>query len=69
MAKSSRYFRIDEDVLLEFIYHDQSNPDATKPAQLHAYQLAGERKIETNHDASVDDSAIVERRSKAQHYE
>ena len=30
MAKSSRYFRIDEDVLLEFIYHDQSNPDATK---------------------------------------
>lgn len=26
MAKSSRYFRIDEDVLLEFIYHDQSNP-------------------------------------------
>jgi len=30
MAKSSRYFRIDEDVLLEFIYHDQSNPDSTK---------------------------------------
>jgi hypothetical protein len=27
MAKSSRYFRVDEDVLLEFIYHDQSNPD------------------------------------------
>jgi len=26
MARSSRYFRIDEDVLLEFIYHDQSNP-------------------------------------------
>lgn len=28
MAQSSRYFRIDDDVLLEFIYHDQSNPDA-----------------------------------------
>ena len=27
MAKSSRFFRIDEDVLLEFIYHDQTNPD------------------------------------------
>lgn len=27
MAQSSRYFRIDDDVLLEFIYHDQSNPD------------------------------------------
>lgn len=27
MAQSSRYFRIDEDVLLEFIYHDQSNPN------------------------------------------
>jgi len=27
MAKSSRYFRIDEDVLLEFIYHDQSNTE------------------------------------------
>ena len=26
MAQSSRYFRIDDDVLLEFIYHDQSNP-------------------------------------------
>ena len=26
MAQSSTYFRIDEDVLLEFIYHDQSNP-------------------------------------------
>jgi hypothetical protein len=25
MAKSSRFLRIDEDVLLEFIYHDQSN--------------------------------------------
>lgn len=25
MAQSSRYFKIDEDVLLEFIYHDQSN--------------------------------------------
>lgn len=28
MAQSSTYFRIDEDVLLEFIYHDQSNPTA-----------------------------------------
>jgi hypothetical protein len=28
MAQSSRYFRIDDDVLLEFIYHDQSNPNA-----------------------------------------
>lgn len=27
MAQSSRYFRIDDDVLLEFIYHDQSNPN------------------------------------------
>jgi len=26
MAQSSTYFRIDEDVLLEFIYHDQTNP-------------------------------------------
>jgi len=26
MAKSSRFLRIDDDVLLEFIYHDQSNP-------------------------------------------
>lgn len=25
MAQSSRYFRIDEDVLLEFIYHDQGD--------------------------------------------
>lgn len=25
MAQSSRYFKIDEDVLLEFIYHDQAN--------------------------------------------
>src|SRR6056300_388635 len=30
MAQSSRFFRIDEDVLLEFIYHDQSNTDAYK---------------------------------------
>jgi len=28
MAQSSRYFRIDDDVLLEFIYHDQSNPNS-----------------------------------------
>ena len=28
MAQSSRYFRIDQDILLEFIYHDQSNPEA-----------------------------------------
>lgn len=27
MAQSSTYFRIDEDVLLEFIYHDQTNPN------------------------------------------
>lgn len=26
MAQSSTYYRIDEDVLLEFVYHDQSNP-------------------------------------------
>lgn len=26
MAQSSTYFRIDNDVLLEFIYHDQANP-------------------------------------------
>lgn len=30
MAQSSRYFRLDEDILLEFIYHDQSNPDSVK---------------------------------------
>ena len=30
MAKSSRFLRIDEDVLLEFIYHDQSTPDLVK---------------------------------------
>ena len=30
MAQSSRYFRLDEDVLLEFIYHDQNNVDAYK---------------------------------------
>jgi hypothetical protein len=28
MAQSSTYYRIDEDVLLEFVYHDQSNPTA-----------------------------------------
>lgn len=27
MAESSRYFRIDQDILLEFIYHDQSDPE------------------------------------------
>jgi len=27
MAQSSRYFRIDPDILLEFIYHDQGNPE------------------------------------------
>ena len=27
MAQSSRYFRIDEDILLEFIYHDQGDAD------------------------------------------
>ena len=26
MAQSSRYFYLDSDILLEFIYHDQSNP-------------------------------------------
>lgn len=26
MAQSSKYYRIDQDILLEFIYHDQSNP-------------------------------------------
>ena len=26
MAKSSKFLRLDKDVLLEFIYHDQSNP-------------------------------------------
>lgn len=30
MAQSSRFLRIDEDVLLEFIYHDPSNPDLVK---------------------------------------
>ena len=29
MAQSSRYYRIDNDVLLEFIYHDQANPTAS----------------------------------------
>jgi hypothetical protein len=27
MAQSSRYFRIDQDILLEFIYHDQGDPE------------------------------------------
>ncbi len=27
MALSSRYFRIDQDILLEFIYHDQNDPE------------------------------------------
>lgn len=30
MAQSSKFARIDEDILLEFIYHDQSNTDAAK---------------------------------------
>lgn len=30
MAQSSRFLRIDDDVLLEFIYHDQSQPDLVK---------------------------------------
>lgn len=30
MAQSSRYFRIDEDILLEFIYHDQGDIDSYK---------------------------------------
>jgi hypothetical protein len=30
MAKSSRFLKIDEDVLMEFIYHDQSNTDLAK---------------------------------------
>lgn len=30
MAKSSRFLRIDDDVLMEFIYHDQSNVDLVK---------------------------------------
>jgi hypothetical protein len=30
MAQSSKFARIDEDILLEFIYHDQSTPDTVK---------------------------------------
>jgi len=30
MAKSSRFVKLDEDILLEFIYHDQSQPDLVK---------------------------------------
>jgi hypothetical protein len=30
MAKSSRFLRIDDDVLMEFIYHDQANTDLAK---------------------------------------
>lgn len=30
MAKSSRFVKLDEDVLLEFMYHDQSDPDLVK---------------------------------------
>lgn len=30
MAQSSKFARLDEDVLLEFVYHDQSNTDAVK---------------------------------------
>ena len=28
MAKASRFFKIDDDILMEVIYHDQSNPSA-----------------------------------------
>jgi hypothetical protein len=30
MAKSSRFVKLDEDILLEFMYHDQSQPDLVK---------------------------------------
>jgi len=30
MAKSSRFLKIDDDILMEFIYHDQSYPDLVK---------------------------------------
>jgi hypothetical protein len=30
MAKSSRFVKLDEDILLEFMYHDQSEPDLVK---------------------------------------
>jgi hypothetical protein len=30
MAKSSRFVKLDDDVLLEFMYHDQSTPDLVK---------------------------------------
>lgn len=30
MAKSSRFVKLDEDILLEFMYHDQSTPDLAK---------------------------------------
>jgi hypothetical protein len=30
MAKSSRFVKLDDDVLLEFMYHDQSQPDLVK---------------------------------------
>lgn len=30
MAKSSRFVKLDEDILLEFMYHDQSTPDLVK---------------------------------------
>lgn len=30
MAKSSRFVKLDEDILLEFVYHDQSQPDLVK---------------------------------------
>ena len=30
MAQSSRYFRIDEDILLEFLYHDQGDLEKYK---------------------------------------
>jgi hypothetical protein len=30
MASSSKFARLDEDILLEFIYHDQSNTDSAK---------------------------------------
>lgn len=30
MAKSSRFVKLDDDILLEFMYHDQSNPDLVR---------------------------------------
>ena len=42
MAESSKYYKIDEDILLEFVYHDQSN---TSPYEIDVDDNGSEIKI------------------------